>query len=138
MIKEIDLKTIYINKTAPSGAPLINKKDQPYIMVNIESIEGMKASMYIGQFNGAWDKKLDIVSNWKQGDLVKVNIEENGQYLNFSLPTKTDELEVRVEKLETALFGSKATESHNVPQTPPNNNEQGQEVDPTDISKIPF
>lgn len=107
MLKDIIISKIYINKTAKDGSPLVNQKGQPYVMAVLENSEGKKASCYIGQFHGAWDKKLDVISKWKSGDKVRVNLEQNGQYINFSLPTKTEELEERVAKLEQVVFGTK-------------------------------
>lgn len=107
MLKDIVISKIYINKTAKDGSPLVNQKGQPYVMAVLENSEGKKASCYIGQFHGAWDKKLDVISKWKSGDKVRVSLLQNGQYINFSLPTKTEELEERVVKLEQAVFGAK-------------------------------
>ncbi len=102
-LKKVKLAKIFINSDY-RGEPLKNKKGEPYKMAVIENADGKKASMYIGMFAGAWDKKLDIVSAWKAGDEVEVSLEQKGEYLNFSLPTNEDRLEARVEALEKAVF----------------------------------
>ena len=104
MLKKVKIAKIFINSDY-QGKPFLNKKGEPYKMCSIESATGEKASMYIGQFKGAWDKKLDVVSAWKVGEEVEISLEENGKYLNFNLPTNENKLEARVEKLEAKVFG---------------------------------
>lgn len=103
MIQKIVINKIFIN-SEKNGKPLLNKKNEPYKMCVIENGLGKKASMYIGMFAGAWDKKLDIVSKWKAGDEVEVSLEQQGEYLNFNLPTNENKLEARIVVLEKAVF----------------------------------
>jgi hypothetical protein len=132
MLQEIKLKAIYINDKKNDGTPYLNKKGQPFKMCVIEGDSGKKASMYIGMFAGAWDKKLEIVSSWKVNDTVKVDLIQDGQYLNFNLPTKTGELEERVSALEAVVFGNKSA-TENIPVKAPVN-----EAPPINDSEIPF
>ena len=39
----------------------------------------------------------------KAGDRVTLKVTPNGQYMNFDLPTKTDYLEARVDKIERII-----------------------------------
>lgn len=107
MIKKIKLVSVEIRETK-DGKPLLNTKGQPYKMCIISGTEGKKASLYLGMFNGAWTKKLDVVSKWKMGDEVEVVLEQKGEYLNFDIPTNENRLEARVEALEKAVFSKTA------------------------------
>ena len=107
MLKKIKIAKIFINSDY-QGKPFVNKKGEPYKMCILENGEGKKASMYIGMWKGAWDKKLDVVSAWKVGDEVEVSLEQQGEYLNFNLPTSENKLEARVEALEKVVFSKTA------------------------------
>jgi hypothetical protein len=93
MIEKVKIKGLEIR----SG---ISKKGRGYDMVLLETDSG-KLSMYLDKEWGA--KKLEIVDGWKEGDEVTVSIEQNGEYLNFDIPTKTDLLEQRLSALELRL-----------------------------------
>lgn len=80
------------------GKQLISKTGKPYTMVFIEAADGVKYSMYADHTMGA--KKLEIAQSWKEGDVVEVNLTQNGQYLNFDIPSKQDYLETRISRLE--------------------------------------
>ena len=84
------------------------KTNKPYKMAILE-FNGQKASF----FPKAED--LVVLSQWKTGDEVEVNIEQSGQYLNFKLPSKTDmlaekvlALEGRVDKLEGIIANAQS------------------------------
>jgi hypothetical protein len=117
---KVKLSKIYINQTGKDGQRLLNKKGEPYTMVTIKydaEGEAGEASMYIGGKFG--EKDLNVVSNWKEGDEVNLTFEVNGQYNNFSLPSKTDllaeelfDIKERVTELERIIANaqSKKTE----------------------------
>lgn len=73
---------------------------KPYKRAVLE-FNGQEASMFINEKFG--QKDLDTVKTWKEGDLVDIIIEQNGQYANFKLPSKTDMLSERVFDLEGRL-----------------------------------
>lgn len=50
------------------------------------------------------DKRYDDL---KEGDMLDIIVIQSGNYVNFKLPSKTDLLEVRVEKIEQHLFGGR-------------------------------
>jgi len=115
MIKEIKLKSIYINDKKKDGSPYIDKNGNPFKMAVIESDSGSKASMFCGKFQA---NDLKTIQIWKAGDTVRVNLEKSGEYINFSLPSKTDELLERVEKLEKAVFTIKTPQNIETTPTP--------------------
>jgi hypothetical protein len=100
MIHSKVIKSIYINSEKKDGTPMIDRSGNPFKMVAVEFTDGVKASMFCGKFGA---KDLSVVQGWSQGQEVKVCLEQNGAYMNFSLPSKTDELEARIESLEAKL-----------------------------------
>jgi len=100
MIKQIKLKAIYINDKKADGTPYVDKNGNPFKMAVIENEKGDKASMFCGKFQA---KDLEEIKTWKSGDIVKVNLEQDGKYINFSLPSKTDELQERITGIELRL-----------------------------------
>lgn len=86
----ITIKSIFINSDF-KGKPFINKNGRPYKRATITSMTGKKASMYIGETDV---NKLAVVSQWKAGDTVQVEIEQVGDYTNFSLPKQPQTVDV--------------------------------------------
>ncbi len=77
-----------------NGNPLIAKNGRPYTRCLIDLEDGRKAS----GFGSA------LTKTWKDGDTVDIELEQSGQYWNFSV--KKVDLESRVAKLEEAVFGN--------------------------------
>lgn len=106
MIQKVIIKGIDIK----SG---ISKTGRGYNMAILDT-DGGKLSMYIDKEYDMKFKNLEKVSQWKEGDEVTIDVEQNGEYLNFKLPSKNDiltqrifELEGRVEKIEELLRNAK-------------------------------
>lgn len=102
------IKAIYINDKKPSGEPYIDKSGSPFKRAVLETADGKKASMIISQKYGA--KDLTTIETWKPGDSVDLVFETKGDFTNFKIPTKTDQviektnsLEERVKTLETSF-----------------------------------
>lgn len=93
------LSECYINEKNKEGQPFIDKSGNPYKMCNVK-FEGddNRYSMFIGSKYGLRD--YETVSQWQPGMEVDVVLEQNGQYWNFKLPTKTDGLAERIGILE--------------------------------------
>jgi hypothetical protein len=102
-LKKVKLEKIYIN-TEKEGQPLKTKNGDEYTMVVIE-VNGQKASMFCD--NKRNSKNIDLAKTWKPGDIIQVVIEKNGDFLNFKIPGKYDELEARVASLEAIIEGTK-------------------------------
>lgn len=65
-----------------AGKPLISKEGKPYTRVLISTQEhGAK------QLSGFENQQN---SHWKEGDMVEIEVAENGQYLNFKTLSKED------------------------------------------------
>ena len=97
MISNKTVKKVYINTTNKAGEPLIDKNKNPYKLIALETTDGIKASMFCGKFG---QKDLEVIQTWQEGQAIRISLEQNGVYWNFSLPTKIDELEARVIALE--------------------------------------
>lgn len=110
MIETIKIESIEIKNG-------VSKSGRGYAMPVIETADGRKISMYIDKEYDTKIKNLDKIQEWEVGDVVNVSIEQNGDYLNFKLPSKTDllderitvvaervsEVEEKVEKIETTI-----------------------------------
>jgi len=90
MIENVKIKELEIR----SG---VSKKGRPYNMVILDTGDS-KLSMYLDKEWG--EKKLATVDGWKEGDTVTISVEQNGEYLNFDIPSKTDLLDQRMFELE--------------------------------------
>lgn len=51
-------------------------------------------------------KEMD---NWKEGDKITLDVEVTDKFINFKLPDVNSNLELRVSKLEKAVFGDSTT-----------------------------
>lgn len=116
---QVKLKACYINATKKDGSPLITRNGKPYHSVTIVSESGNKAYMNI------WEDQqhlLPIVSTWKPGSVVDVEIERGERSNSFTLATVTapqvsgvtreefKALQDRVHWLETAMKVGKTAE----------------------------
>lgn len=102
MIQQIKLSKVYINNIGKDGNRLITKSGNPYTLVTL-MFDDKKASMFCDDKYGA--KDLEVIRGWKEGDTVTLNLEQNGEWLNASLPKKTELLEERLARIEKWLEG---------------------------------
>ena len=79
---QVKLKNVFVNKTKKDGTPYVNKNGENFAMANIVSENGNKASCYIGKND---IEKLAVISSWRPGDTVEVEITKSGDYTNFNL-----------------------------------------------------
>jgi len=79
------IEKIYISDTNKQGQPLLTKRGEKYSRVAIQTKEtqGKWASNNI--FN-----KLSASLHWKQGQTVDIEIEQNGEWLNWKFPEGQD------------------------------------------------
>lgn len=95
MIEQIKIDKIYRNTERKDGTPYTTRDGKAFTLVTIKS--GDKSYSYC-DFNNK-------TAHLQEGETVPLLIEQNGDFLNFKLPYKTDFLEVRVEKLEKIVTG---------------------------------
>lgn len=96
MIEDIKIASIEVK----SGT---SKTGRGYNMAIVSTEDGRKMSCYIDKEYDVKFKKLEKIADWKPGMEVKVKVEQNGDYLNFSLPSTSDLLEARVIEVEKRL-----------------------------------
>lgn len=96
----------------------ISKAGRGYNMAILET-DGGKLSCYMDKEYDMKYKNLEKIQQWKEGDKVTIDIEQNGDYLNFKLPSKNDilterifELEGRVERLEGIIENARKKEKN--------------------------
>lgn len=77
--------------TKKDGTPLVGKTGKPYTSLRIKCNE--YGDKYLSGFDGA------ATQGWKEGDVVEVEVEQKGEYLNFSVPRKEDIAFSEVSKL---------------------------------------
>lgn len=90
-------KTIIKGLSSTTG---VAKNNRPYKMFFIETPNG-KASCYCDVERNK--SQIAELETWKDGDEKVLNFEKNKEYLNFSIPSRIDLLEARVEKIERYL-----------------------------------
>jgi hypothetical protein len=96
MIEKIIIENIEVK----SGT---SKSGRGYSLVIVEAVDGRKMSMYVDKEFDLKAKRLEKVQGWQTGKEVQVKTEQNGDYLNFEVPSKHDLLEAKVESLEERL-----------------------------------
>lgn len=97
---------IYRTDKSKDGAPLISKKGKPYTRCSIKVSDPAYEDKWLSGFGGK------ITDAWTEGDVLELGedilIEENGQYLNFSVPKKDPEAQLsmaqdKIKELEAKL-----------------------------------
>lgn len=111
-----------------TGQKYVDKTGRPFSRVGIQT----------EQTGDTWYSTLsyretDRERSLKEGDVVELILETNGDFKNFKLPSKLDQLEVRVAELERRLNGepAKQTAEPLTTEWPPE--EPSQEIVPDDI-----
>ena len=71
-----------ITITAISRKPRVSKKGKPFTSVGLKTVE--YGERWLSGFGN------ESNANWKKGDRIDVELEDTGQYLNFTMPEKED------------------------------------------------
>jgi len=112
---KLTINKIYRSWDDKNKKPLMTRDGRPYERVAIQTKE--YGSQWASGFGGGYNR------GGKAGDVVDLEIEKDGQYLNFKRPDPIKKLEERVLALEQMVFKD---------TNPPSTDESG-EVDPSDI-----
>lgn len=102
-MEEVTLKKIYRSDKKKDGTPLINKNGQPFEKIGIQTIE--HGDRWLSGFGGPANK------SWVEGDRVKIEVYQNGEYWNFKMPNTSggvsreefDQLAMQVRDLKAKL-----------------------------------
>jgi len=96
----VTITKIYRSFKDKQGNTLRSKDGREYEKVAIQTAE------YGDKWIGGFGNKSN--SYWREGDIVDIIIEENGQFMNFKMPRVWDEirdLKKRIEELENRNLG---------------------------------
>lgn len=94
------IETITIKDLAVTSG--ISKNGRGYNMVKITTEDGRKMSMYVDKERG--ERAMRSVGDWTEGTTLNVRVEQNGDYLNFDIPSKLDLLEETVSNLSERVL----------------------------------
>lgn len=123
------IETVTILRTSLKEG--VTKTNKPYVQMGIQTNKhpGKWLSCFLNDFNKV---KLTAL---KEGQQVDILVTANGDFLNFTLPTKTDLLEARVAKLESIVLNShNATAPTAISSMEKAVEEWSNEPDPEDIN----
>lgn len=96
-MKQIKLLKVYRNDSNKDGQPYKTKDGKPFTLVKIMfEEEGQETWATCCDFDG-WTE------GFKSDEVVSVQLEQNGDYLNFKKVTRIDVLENRVDTLEAII-----------------------------------
>jgi len=100
-MEKLTITKIVRYTTNKEGEKLINRNGKPYERVYITTEE--KGDKWISGFGSRSNQE------WKEGDVVEVNVVQNGEYLNFETPRSSvspqalEDLKMRLENIESRL-----------------------------------
>lgn len=77
------------------GSPLIGANGKPYTSLRI------KANEYGDKFLSGFDNAQ--TREWKVGDTVEIDVEQKGEYLNFSVPQKPAQGAIELDMLRREI-----------------------------------
>ncbi len=92
MIKKLTLTKVYRSTKNKDGQELLTKDGRPYEKLGIKTKE--YGDKWLSGFGNQFNK------NWREGNVVEVDVEQKGEYLNFKGLIPIDLLAARVAKLE--------------------------------------
>src|SRR3990167_6748240 len=99
-IEKLTITKIFINHESKEKKPFITDKGKKFWKIAIQVDEKDYKGEYLSSLIFNED---DERFNWQVGQQISVIVERNGQYLNFSVPTRLDRLEIRVNELEEII-----------------------------------
>ena len=106
-MEEVQVVKLFKSDKNKEGQPLTfnkNGKQVPYTRVAIQTSK--HADKWL---SAMFTNPNDPLNNLAEGERVKINVKENGQYLNFTLASRLDLLEERVEALEVFIKAESGT-----------------------------
>jgi len=113
-MKKIKIDKIYRNDTKQDGSKYMSKTGKPFKYVTIYTTgkDGKQHKLS----NCDYD---EWTVDFHEGQVIMVTVEKSGNFINFSKPTKTDELEVKVEDLQKRIEALERGQGVMNPASPP-------------------
>lgn len=113
MIEQVKITKVFTSDKKKDGAEFKTKAGKKFWKVAI------KTDKYPDNWYTAFAfDQGDEVMGLKEGDEVKVVLWKDGDWYNFKLPTRLDELEERVQVLETFMRSTAVNKEMAKPSTP--------------------
>ena len=109
-MEKVKLTRVFTTDKNKDGSPLMGRNGKPYTRLAIKCEE--HGDKWLSGFQGSRN------ASWKEGDTVDIIVEQKGEYLNFRMPKKEDELEIRIKKLEDKVFGNSNPSDDKLPDYP--------------------
>ena len=94
-MKKIKIDKIYRNVTRKDGSEYVDKRGKKFTHVTIYTTgkDGNQHKLSHCDYD-------DWTASFSENQIIMLNIEKNGDFINFSKPTKADMLEVVVSELD--------------------------------------
>lgn len=100
-MKKITLTKVFRSDKDKNGNLLKTKDGRGYTKIAI------KAQEYGDKWLSGFDNK--ITCNWKEGDVVEVDVEQKGEYLNFKTVSEFQKLWLAIKEINTNLAEIRAS-----------------------------
>lgn len=100
-MQKVTITRTFVSDKSKDGVPFVSKMGKPYKKLAIKTTE--HGDKWLSGFQNRDNE------NWKEGDVVDVIIEKNGEYLNFSTPKPEDKLASRLSALEVTVMNLQNT-----------------------------
>lgn len=137
---KLNIVRIVRKDTDKEGKPLVTKDGRPYTRLAIQAKE--YGAKWLSGFSAPWN------DTWVEGQIVEIEVEQKGEYLNIVKPDPFGQLSkavfdlnVRIGKLETridTLEKSDATPQTIVSTFTPAQMYEPPDEEPKDSSDLPF
>jgi hypothetical protein len=136
-MKKIKIDKIYRNVVKKDGSEYIDKRGKKFTYVTLYITGDDKKQYKLSHCD--YD---DWTASFSENQVVMLNVEKNGEYLNFSKPTKADMLEVLVLEQDKRITALEET-TYKVPTKKDLHPEvevpdEGPEECPEEILDLPF
>lgn len=95
-MEKLTITRVFRSDKDKEGKPLKTKDGRAYEKIAIKTKE--YGDKWLSGFGSNWN------GSWKEGDIIQVDVEANGEYLNIKKPDPIAALEKRVELLEREVF----------------------------------
>lgn len=94
-MEKVTIKRVIIKDHDKNGSPYRDKNGKPFKRVGIQTDKHGDQWLLNIAYND-YDPKLKL----QEGQQTEIEVEQNGDFTNFKIPTRLDLLERRVEALE--------------------------------------
>lgn len=94
---QVKLTKVARSTTKKDGSALLTKDGRPYTRLSIKTQQ--HGDKWLSGFDNPQTK------SWEEGQEVEIEVTENGEYLNFSVPKREDKVDQKLEQILNKLTG---------------------------------